>query len=116
MCLLLRRHATGSQCEEQRLREVVYCTMLPEHGIPVSGSATLVSFGNQVHYADGSTARIVSGLTLVDNREFEPLAFVGSELDNGDTITDSPEREGLASACTFTPVKRSTMARQGDVA
>jgi len=78
------------------------------------GNAGVV--GNQVHYADGSTARIVSGLTLVDNRDFEPLAFVGSELDNGDTITDSPEREGLASACTFTPVKRSTMARQGDVA
>lgn len=69
---------------------------------------------NQVHYADGSTARIVSGLSLVDNRDFKPLAFVGSELDNGDIITDSPEREGLASADTFTVVKRSTMTRQGD--
>jgi hypothetical protein len=26
-----------------------------------------------------------------------PLAFVGSELDNGDTITDSPERKAEAS-------------------
>ncbi|KVU64863.1 PAAR domain-containing protein [Burkholderia ubonensis] len=70
--------------------------------------------GNQVHYADGSTARIVSGLGLADNGDFEPLAFVGSELDNGDTVTDSPEREGLASACTFTVMKRSTVVRQGE--
>ncbi|MCR4467388.1 MULTISPECIES: PAAR domain-containing protein [unclassified Burkholderia] len=78
------------------------------------GKAGIV--GNQVHYADGSTARIVSGLALADNRDFEPLAFVGSELDNGDIITDSPEREGLVSAFTFTLVKRSTTARPGDVA
>lgn len=72
--------------------------------------------GDRVAYADGSTATIVSGLALVDNPGFEPLAFVGSELDNGDTIADSPEREGLASACNFAPVKCSTVACQGDVA
>ncbi|WP_321873361.1 hypothetical protein [Burkholderia ubonensis] len=70
--------------------------------------------GNQVHYADGSTAQIVSGHGRADNGDFEPLAFVGSELDNGDTVTDSPEREGLVSACTFTVVKRSTVVRQGE--
>lgn len=37
----------GSQCEEQRLREVAYCEMLPEHGISVSGLATLVSLATR---------------------------------------------------------------------
>lgn len=67
--------------------------------------------GDLVHYADGSTAQIVSGLGLVDNRDFKPLAFVGSELDNGDIITDSPEREGLVSVDTFTVVMRSIVTR-----
>ncbi|WP_230975233.1 PAAR domain-containing protein [Burkholderia stagnalis] len=73
------------------------------------GKAGIV--GDLIHYADGSTARIISGLGLSDNRNFEPLAFVGSELDNGDTITDSPEREGLISADTFTVVKLSAATR-----
>ncbi len=47
--------------------------------------------GDLIHYPDGSTARITSGLGLADGPDFAPLAFVGSELDNGDTITDSPE-------------------------
>ncbi|RQS70431.1 hypothetical protein DID96_14890 [Burkholderia sp. Bp8963] len=69
--------------------------------------------GDLVHYADGSTARISSGLGLADHSNFEPLAFVGSELDNGDTITDSPEREGMAFANVFTVVKRSAVTRRG---
>jgi len=64
-----------------------------------------------VHYPDGSTAKIISGLGLADQREFEPLAFVGSELDNGDVITDSPEREGRASPSSFIVVKRSVISR-----
>ncbi|MGU7771405.1 PAAR domain-containing protein [Burkholderia sp. MR1-5-21] len=67
--------------------------------------------GDLVHYADGSTARIISGLGLTDNSSFELLAFVGSELDNGDTMTDSPERDGLVSADTFAVVKRSAATR-----
>nr|WP_241021295.1 hypothetical protein [Burkholderia sp. Ac-20344] len=70
--------------------------------------------GDQIHYADGSTARITSGLGLVDNGDFQPLAFVGSELDNGDVITDSPEREGLVSANAFTVVKRSIVVHRGE--
>ncbi|MBN3773028.1 MULTISPECIES: PAAR domain-containing protein [Burkholderia] len=70
--------------------------------------------GNQIHYADGSTARIISGLGLVDNGDFQPLAFVGSELDNGDVITDSPERDGLVSADAFIVVKRSTVVHRGE--
>ncbi|KVS37801.1 PAAR domain-containing protein [Burkholderia ubonensis] len=70
--------------------------------------------GDLIHYADGSTARIISGLGLADNRNFEPLAFVGSELDNGDTITDSPEREARVAADIFTVVKRSAVTCRGD--
>ncbi|MCA8244356.1 MULTISPECIES: PAAR domain-containing protein [Burkholderia] len=70
--------------------------------------------GNQIHYADGSTARIVSGLGRVDNGDFQPLAFVGSELDNGDVITDSPERDGLVSADAFAVVRRPTVAHRGE--
>lgn len=60
--------------------------------------------GDLIHYSDGSTARIVSGLGLKDHPEFQPLAFVGSRLDNGDTITDSPERAGSASPSVFVVV------------
>jgi hypothetical protein len=52
--------------------------------------------GNTVHYPDGTTARIISGLALKGIRERAPFAYVGSVLDNGDTITDSPERIGTA--------------------
>ena len=76
------------------------------------GTAGVV--GNQIHYADGSTARIVSGLGRVDNGDFQPLAFVGSELDNGDVITDSPERDGLVSANAFTVAKRPTVVHRGE--
>lgn len=60
---------------------------------------------NVVHYPDGSTARIVTGLGIANHPAFGPLAFVGSELDNGDTITDSPEREGRGFADAFTVMK-----------
>jgi uncharacterized Zn-binding protein involved in type VI secretion len=67
--------------------------------------------GDLIHYPNGSTARIVSGLGLADSRDYQPVAFVGSELGNGDTITDSPEREGVASSTVFTVVNRSTVVR-----
>lgn len=63
------------------------------------GKAAVI--GDLIHYADGSTARIVSGVGLADNRDFVPMAFVGSMLDNGDTITDSRERDGTASSIVF---------------
>jgi uncharacterized Zn-binding protein involved in type VI secretion len=62
------------------------------------------ALGDPIHYPDGSTANIVSGLGLKDHPEFQPLAFVGSRLDNGDTITDSPERAGSASPNVFVVV------------
>lgn len=74
---------------------------------PRLGKAAVV--GDLIHYPDGSTARVTSGLGLVDCPDFAPLAFVGSELDNGDTITDSPERQGVASSVVFSVVTRSSM-------
>lgn len=53
----------------------------------------------------GRITKATSGLTVA----YIPQAFVGSELDNGDTITDSPERDGMASSIVFTVVKRSTV-------
>ncbi|QTD89838.1 PAAR domain-containing protein [Burkholderia anthina] len=67
--------------------------------------------GDAIHYPDGSTAHIVSGLGLTDRPDFTLLAFVGSELDNGDTITDSPEREGTASSVVFEIVFSSLQPR-----
>lgn len=68
--------------------------------------------GNIVHYVDGSTARIISGLDIANSPDFTPLAFVGSELSNGDIVTDSPEGEGRGLADTFTVVKLAVVADQ----
>ncbi|WP_412526976.1 PAAR domain-containing protein [Burkholderia lata] len=76
---------------------------------PHLGQAAVV--GDLIHYADGSTARVTSGLGLADRPDFVPLAFVGSALDNGDTITDSPERQGTASSVVFSVVAGSSMPR-----
>ncbi|KUY66492.1 hypothetical protein WK39_24165 [Burkholderia cepacia] len=76
---------------------------------PHLGRAATV--GDLIHYPDGSTARVTSGLGLVDRPDFAPLAFVGSELDNGDMITDSPERQGVASSVVFRVVTRSSVPR-----
>ncbi|WP_269503816.1 PAAR domain-containing protein [Burkholderia sp. IMCC1007] len=76
---------------------------------PHLGKAATV--GDLIHYPDGSTARVISGLGLADASDFAPLAFVGSELDNGDTITDSPERHGIASSAIFRVVAHSPMSR-----
>jgi uncharacterized Zn-binding protein involved in type VI secretion len=67
------------------------------------------AIGDIIHYTDGTMAKIVSGLGLPNCPDYQPLAFVGSELDNDDTITDSPEREGQVSSTTFTVVRRSTV-------
>jgi uncharacterized Zn-binding protein involved in type VI secretion len=71
------------------------------------GNAAVI--GDLVHYPDGATARIVSGLGLANEHDYVPKAFVGSELDNGDIITDSPERDAIASSTVFVVVKPSTV-------
>jgi uncharacterized Zn-binding protein involved in type VI secretion len=74
------------------------------------------TIGDLIHYSDGSTARVISGLGLTDSRDFTPLAFVGSELDNGDVITDSPERGSSLSSETFIVVRRSDLTDGGQTA
>lgn len=68
--------------------------------------------GDLVYYADGTKARITSGLALVANRALAQFAYVGSTLDNGDTITDSPERDGAAHPGTYQPVTEADMQRE----
>jgi uncharacterized Zn-binding protein involved in type VI secretion len=72
------------------------------------GKAAVV--GDMVHYADGSSARIVSGLELNADHDFQPVAYVGSVLDNGDIITDSPDRKGYASSTSFKPTRTEVTA------
>ena len=50
--------------------------------------------GDLIRHVDHSAARIMSGLGPADYGEFAAPAFVCSELDNGDTMTNSPECEG----------------------
>ncbi|GFZ97889.1 PAAR domain-containing protein [Dyella caseinilytica] len=78
----------------------------PSRDWQIDGRAGKVAtLGDIVQYADGTTARIITALSLQDSADFVPLAFVGSELDNGDTITDSPERKGEASS-RFTIIRK----------
>lgn len=62
------------------------------------------ALGDLIHYPDGTTAKIVSGLGLNEGSGLLTVAFVGSLLDNGDSITDSPERVGRASPRLFAVV------------
>lgn len=80
----------------------------------ISGKRTKIGvIGDRVYYADGTSARIVSGLAIKTNRPLAQFAFVGSVLDNGDTITDSPEREGEASTRIWEVVTEELMKAGG---
>lgn len=70
--------------------------------------------GDLVYYANGTTARITSGLALVANRNLAQFAYVGSTLDNGDMITDSPERIGGAHPDTYELVTEAQIKREGE--
>jgi hypothetical protein len=59
--------------------------------------------GDFIEYADGTRAQIVTGVGLPDRPGFRPLAVVGSLLDNGDAITDSPDRENHAMSLVPVP-------------
>ena len=75
------------------------------------GLGKAAALGDLIHYPDGSTTRIISGLGIADNHGFPPIGFVGSELDNGDIITDSPEWEARASSSTFIVIRRAEVTR-----
>lgn len=73
---------------------------------------TVGQMGDLVHYADGTTARITSALALKANPVYGQFAYVGSTLDNGDTITHSPERDGGAHPDTYSPVTEEQIMRE----
>lgn len=60
------------------------------------------SIGDFVEYADGIRARIITGIGTPGNARYR-YAVVGSLLDNGDIITDSPHRESRTSTI-FVPI------------
>lgn len=72
--------------------------------------------GDKVHYANGTTAQIISGLAIKTNRKLMPFAYVGSVLDNGDTITDSPARIGTAGPETWEVVTEERIKQESEVA
>ncbi|MFL9990298.1 PAAR domain-containing protein [Paraburkholderia sediminicola] len=66
------------------------------------------SIGDFVQYQDGSRARIITGVGIPGNAN-HAYAVVGSLLDNGDVITDSPHREPRTST-TFVPLDEHRVA------
>lgn len=53
---------------------------------------SIARIGDDVIYADGTIAKIISGAGKVCIVEGLSAALVGSQLDNGDEIIDSPNR------------------------
>ncbi|MDC4513006.1 PAAR domain-containing protein [Acinetobacter baumannii] len=54
------------------------------------GGSSIARVGNEVIYADGTTSKIISGAGTACVIEGLPVALVGSRLENGDEIIDSP--------------------------
>lgn len=51
---------------------------------------SIARVGDEVIYADGTTSKIISGAGTACVVEGLPVALVGSRLENGDEIIDSP--------------------------
>ncbi|WP_322028453.1 PAAR domain-containing protein [Paraburkholderia sp. J76] len=66
------------------------------------------SIGDFVEYEDGTRARIITGVGMVGNERCR-YAVIGSLLDNGDMITDSPHREPRTST-VFVPIDEHGVA------
>lgn len=64
--------------------------------------------GDFVEYKDGTRARIVTGIGIPAD-ERNRYAIVGSQLDNGDVITDSPHRDSRSST-VFVPIDEHGVA------
>lgn len=77
-----------------------------------NGDIEVGQIGDLVHYKDGTTARITSALALKANPAYAQFAYCGSRLDNGDTITHSPEREGVAHRDTYEPITEEQVKRE----
>jgi uncharacterized Zn-binding protein involved in type VI secretion len=66
------------------------------------------AIGDFIEYADGTGARIVTGVGLPGRADYA-FAVVGSLLDNGDVINDSPHRDPQT-ATLFVPVNERSEA------
>ena len=66
------------------------------------------SIGDFVEYEDGTRARIITGIGIPGDKR-NRYAVVGSLLDNGDTITDSPHRDPRTSTI-FVPINERGVA------
>lgn len=55
--------------------------------LPSGETVNVAIVGDEVHYPDGSTTRIVTGA----GEHFFNAALVGSRLENGDEIVDTPQ-------------------------
>lgn len=51
---------------------------------------SIARVGDEVIYVDGTTSKIISGAGTACIVEGSPVALVGSRLENGDVIIDSP--------------------------
>jgi hypothetical protein len=71
--------------------------------------------GDIVTYRDGSEAVIIDGSGSLGVDCARCFALVGSVLDNGDTITDSPERTGTAGPETWEVVTEEQMKHESEV-
>ncbi|MCH2071206.1 PAAR domain-containing protein [Acinetobacter pittii] len=54
------------------------------------GGSSIARVGDEVIYADGTTSKIISGAGSACVVDGSPVALVGSRLENGDEIIDSP--------------------------
>lgn len=54
------------------------------------GGITVASVGDEVIYTDGTTSKIISGAGVACIVNGKSVALVGSRLENGDEIIDSP--------------------------
>lgn len=66
------------------------------------GGLPLACVGDFIDYADGTRARIITGIGMPGNPDMV-YAVVGSLLDNGDVINDSPHRD-VRTSTIFVPV------------
>lgn len=59
------------------------------NGMKIKG-LSIARVGDEVIYADGTTSKIISGAGIACLIEGSPVALVGSRLENGDEIIESP--------------------------
>ncbi|ENX39200.1 PAAR domain-containing protein [Acinetobacter sp. NIPH 2100] len=59
------------------------------HAVKVAG-LSLARVGDEVIYADGTTSKIISGAGTACVVDGSPAALIGSRLENGDEIVESP--------------------------